>query len=128
MVDYCAVPTIQKRIELAAGLGLLSTSRGCRLTRKGQQALNAWDGVVGQAVIDYLHGQHGLTFDSLKSTIVKIKRAKNLEVPTAVKIHERLNADSAFETGIDVVLFVTLLNILGRCGLIEPKYKKYYWT
>lgn len=125
--DYCRPETVRRSLRLLADLGLVGTSNGCRLTRKGRQALKKYDSTLGQAVIDLLD-RDGVSFADLKQAISRIKKRPGEDVPSPLEIYRELQSRNVFSTSIGEERFITLLNLLARCGLIIPRFRKFYWA
>jgi hypothetical protein len=128
IVDYCKPSTIMKTIRLIEDLGLVVINDNCHLTEDGNRAISDYEGTLEQAIVEYLHEPHGIEFTKIKEAIQSIKQRSTGDVPSADEIHEYLKSSGAFKKYIEPDRFRTLLNILGRTGLLLPGFRKFYWA
>jgi Fe2+ or Zn2+ uptake regulation protein len=126
--DYCQVATIRRTLYLLADLGLMVVDPACSLTETGEAALEDYARGLGSAVADYLQSAYGLALSSIRKAISDIKTRQASTVPSAEHIYNELRVQRAFRQPIAVSRFVTLLNLLGHCGVVHWYIKKYYWA
>ena len=125
--DYCQPATIRKTLYLVADLGLAVVDPACSLTSLGQGALADYDHVLGQAVIDHLSQVYGVGLETIRGVIADVKTRQQAEVSSAQEVHKELRERDAFRQKVSLERFATLMNILGRCGVLRWFIKKYYW-
>jgi hypothetical protein len=127
-ITYCKIATIKQSIRLLIDLQLLKSEADCSLTNNGRNALKNLEGILEQAVLNYLDRAHGLSFESVRKEIHAIKSSETNDVPSARDIHAGLLDKNAFSNPIGVERFVRLMSVLGRCGLLSSNFRKFYWV
>ena len=126
--DYCQVATIRRTLYLLADLGLVVVDPACTVTDAGTSALDDYSRSLGTAVADHLQTAHGVSLSTIRKAISDIKTRQAATVPSAQQIYEELQVQRAFRQPMSVSRFVTLLNLLGHCGVVHWFIKKYYWA
>lgn len=126
--DYCKPATIRRTLYLLADLGLVAVDPVCTLTSAGEGALADYQRRLGLAVTDHLSRSYGVSLAAVQQAITDIKTRNAAAVPSAEQIFDELQARDAISQPISEQRFATLLNLLGRCGILQWFIKKYYWA
>jgi hypothetical protein len=128
ITTYSQPATIRQSIRLLVDLKLVESTKKCDLTADGRRALGDYNDALGQAVLNYLDSAHGIQFESIRKEILEIKSSTTNDVPTARNIYAGLQQRAAFSEPISEERFIRLLNLLGQCGLVQPSFRKFYWS
>jgi hypothetical protein len=126
--DYCQVSTVRKTLYLMADLGLVVVDPVCQVTEAGQATLKDYSRQLGVAIADYFDTAYGVSLSTLRRAISEIKTREAAAVPSAERIYDELRVSRQFRQPIGLSRFSTLVNLLGRCGVVRAYIKKYYWA